>query len=108
MRRAARKDKNQNAIAIALESAGAAVTDLSKAGGGVTDLLVSYHRRWFVLEVKNPDVPKADRELTPAQKDWHAKQRAPVHVVMTAEQALEAIGANHAEKLDEWVRNNIG
>ena len=108
MRRAARKDRNQNAIADALTKAGAAVTDLSKAGGGVTDLLVSYRRRWFVLEVKNPDVPASDRELTPAQVEWHAKQMAPVHVVMTPHAALLAIGAELPEKLDEWVRNNIG
>ncbi len=95
MRRAARKDKNQNDIADALTKAGATVTDLSKAGGGVTDLLVSYGRKWFVLEVKNPNVPASDRKLTPAQVEWHAKQRAPVHVVMTPDQALNAIGATY-------------
>jgi hypothetical protein len=106
MRRAARKDKNQNAIAEALESAGAAVTDLSRAGGGVTDLLVSFRRKWYVLEVKNPDAPKSDRELTPAQKNWHLAQRAHVHVVMTPDQALSAIGAVHSVNLDKWLREN--
>ena len=93
-RTAARIDENQPAIVAALQKAGALVLSLAPIGKGVPDLLCHYHGRFVLLEVKNPTKPKADRQLTPAQKVWHAIW--PVTVVETVDQALAAIGANHA------------
>lgn len=92
MRRAARVDENQAEIVEALRKIGAVVTPLHKVGEGVSDLLVSFRQRWFVLEVKNPSKPKADQELTPAQKKWVGLQRAPVVIVKSS---LEAVGFLH-------------
>ena len=88
MRRAARIDENQPEIIHALRKAGAAVTPLHRVGGGVSDLLVSWRQRWFLLEVKNPLKPKADQDLTPGQKRWVGAQHAPVHIVYSAEEAV--------------------
>ena len=106
-RRAARKDHNQNEIVAALVKAGVAVTDLSGAGEGITDLLASYRQKWFVLEVKNPKVPLKDRKLTPAQTAWHARQHAPVHIVETAEQALQVVGATAPPLPPRWQADHV-
>ena len=88
MRRAARIDENQPAIVKALRKIGASVTPLHAVGGGVSDLLVSFRQKWFVLEVKNPSKPKSDQELTPDQVRWIGEQKAPVY---TVRDELEAI-----------------
>lgn len=88
MRWASRIDENQPEIVQALRKAGAEVTPLYRVGGGVSDLLVSWRQRWFLLEVKNPLKPRSDQELTPDQKRWIGAQHAPVHVVYSAEEAV--------------------
>lgn len=88
MRRAARIDENQPAVVDAMRKIGAVVTPLHAVGGGISDLLVSFRQRWFVLEVKNPAKPKADQELTKDQKKWIAAQRAPVCIVKTPMDAV--------------------
>lgn len=90
-RQAARIDENQPAIVAALQKTGALVLSLAPIGKGVPDLLVHYQCRLVLLEVKNPAKPKADRQLTPAQKVWHAIW--PVTIVETIDHALVAIGA---------------
>jgi hypothetical protein len=89
MRYAARIDENQPDIVKALRAIGAAVTPLHRVGHGVSDLLVSFRQRWFVIEVKNPAKPKADQELTPDQLKWIGLQRAPVYTVTSAIEAVD-------------------
>jgi hypothetical protein len=94
MRRwAARIDENQPAIVKALRAIGASVTPLHAVGGGVSDLLVSFRQRWYVLEVKNPAKPKSDQELTPDQRKWIGEQRAPVYTVRDALEAINFLQA---------------
>lgn len=88
MRRAARIDENQPEIVQALRKAGAEVTPLHRVGQGVSDLLVSFRQEWWCFEVKNPLKPKKDQELTEPQKAWIGRQRAPVHVVTSAAEAV--------------------
>ena len=89
MRFAARSDENQPEIVQALRATGAAVTSLHRVGHGVSDLLVSFRQQWHVFEVKNPDKPAADQELTLEQKKWIGLQRAPVIVVYRAFEAVD-------------------
>jgi hypothetical protein len=84
MRRAARADENQAAIVAALRKMGAAVTSIHRVGQGVSDLLVSWRQRWYVLEVKRDHKSK----LTPDEKDWIGQQHAPVFVVTSAIEAI--------------------
>jgi hypothetical protein len=81
-------DANQAQIVEALRAAGASVTDLSRFGHGVPDLLVGYNRRVYLLEVKS-----ADGKLTPAEERWQNEWRGQSAVVRTVEQALYVIGA---------------
>ena len=83
MRRAARVDANQPDIVAALRKIGAEVTYLHQLGGGVSDLLVSFRQRWFVIECKTDD-----GDLTQDQREWIGKQKAPVYLVTDAMQAV--------------------
>ena len=86
MRRAARTDANQASIVKALRKAGVFVSDLSKCGGGVPDLLCYRNAVGTVLlecKTKHGD-------LTPDQRRWHAL--CPVTIVRTPEEALRAVG----------------
>jgi hypothetical protein len=95
MRRAARVDENQPSIVQALQDAGCCVLDLSAVGRGRPDLLVSapaFPFTLYLLEVKNPDKPKADQALTPAQVKFHAAWKGDIHIVRTPAEALAVVG----------------
>lgn len=91
MRYAARKDANQGPIVEGLRAVGATVDILD--GRGRPDLLVGYRGRNWLLEVKDPAQPPSARQLTPAQREWHAGWRGQKAVVETLEEALVVIGA---------------
>lgn len=74
-----------------MRAAGAVVTPLHKVGEGVSDLLVSFRQRWLCIEVKNAAKPKADQELTPAQRKWIGAQRAPVYIVRSPAEAIAVL-----------------
>jgi hypothetical protein len=85
--RYARKvDTAQAGIITVLEKAGCAVTDMSGAGNGFTDLFVTRAYVHYILEVKS-----RTGKLTDPQADFHAKHQ-PVHIVRTPKQALRAVG----------------
>jgi hypothetical protein len=87
MRRAARRDDNENAVVEALLAVGATVHRLDETG--VPDLLVGFRRQTFLIEVKGPR-----GKLTGDQVAWHRGWRgAAAHVVRTPTEALRAIGA---------------
>ena len=87
MRRAANLDGNHTHIAEALRRIGASVQSLAPMGGGVPDLLVGYHGRNCLLEVKDPEKPPSHRRLTAAEQGWHNTWGGQVAVVETEEQA---------------------
>jgi hypothetical protein len=93
MRRAAKKDSNQNPIVRELIQAGYSVLDLSKVGGGAIDILVggidrhTGERRAWPMEIKTKK-----GKLNAIQEEWHAAWRGPVHVVRTVEEALAIVG----------------
>ena len=93
MRLAARVDANQQQIVAALRKAGVFVQILSAVGEGVPDLLCAYDGRWLLLEVKDSAKPLSAQALTKVQIKWHetAKQYAPVYVVNSVAQAMQAI-----------------
>ena len=85
--RYARKvDFTQSDIVMALELCGCNVTDMSGAGNGVPDLIVTRAGLHYWLECKS-----RSGKLTPAQVKFHAKHE-PVHIVRDRLQALEAVG----------------
>lgn len=101
MRRARARDANEREIVTALRAAGASVTRLDDAG--VPDLLVGYHGRTWLLEVKLPLGPRGgmperrDHEggrgdLTASQVVWWDSWRgAHAVVVRSIVEALAVI-----------------
>jgi len=61
--------------------------------GDPVDLLVGAHGQIHLLEIKDPAKPPSARRLTPAQREFFSYWDGyPVHVVTTAEAALQAVG----------------
>ena len=89
MRRAARRDQNEPEIIDALRAVGAFVWPLDQP----VDLLVGHRGQWHLLEVKRPKMGR----LTEGQRELvrlaTGGEIPPVHIVKTAREALEAIGA---------------
>lgn len=94
MRRNAKIDDNHAQVVDALRKAGCKVMSLAAIGKGCPDILAMKGGRLWLLEVKDGSKAPSARKLTPAQIKWHAEWvGAPVVVVETAEQALQAVGA---------------
>ena len=83
-------DLNQNQIIKDLRKIGATVTVISSLGRGVPDLLVSYESKWYVFEIKNPELPKSKQRLTKDEQNWINKQRASVHIIRDMYDILKA------------------
>ena len=98
MRRAARRDDNEQAIVVALRAAGAFVWPLSERD--IPDLLCGFRGKWFLLEVKAPAGPKGGTKghhavLRPGQARFFADAEIgelPAFLVRSPEDALRAIG----------------
>lgn len=105
MRRRARTDAGQSAIAAALRAIGASVQSLAEVGDGCPDLLVGLAGRNVLLEVKEPLGPdggtsRNGQRLTPRQVEWHVSWRGRVVVVRTIREALEALGVRAGAAID--------
>lgn len=85
-----KRDSNEKAIVDALRKRGCFVQRMTQ-GAGVVDLFVGHNGLWHALEVKDPT---ASKKLTDKQIHWilDIKNRAPVHVVETVEQAFSIVG----------------
>lgn len=91
MRRAARIDQNQPEIIAELKARGFSVLDMSSLGNGSPDIAVGSHKANYFFEIKNPNVPKSDRQLTDKERAFHEAWRGQVDVVHSADEVLEAI-----------------
>ena len=69
MRRAARRDANEQDIIKALRECGAYVKQINDEGA--FDLLVSYRGETLLLEVKDGAKPPSARRLTDAEQKFH-------------------------------------
>ena len=99
-RYARRVDGNHAAIVAHLRAAGCAVLDLHALPGGL-DLLIGFRGRLWLVEVKDGAKSASRRALTPAEvATIESFQRAgcPVLVVLSADEALTAIGAIDAQR----------
>lgn len=93
MRRAARVDENQKAIAEGLNNLGWRVRITSMLGQGFPDLVCARMGFTALAEVKNPTKPKADQQLTPDQVEFHAAWPGVVLTVYSVEDALKKLNA---------------
>jgi hypothetical protein len=83
MRRAARVDANHALVKGAFIACGALVKDLSAVGGGLADLLIQYHHKLMLVEVKDGAKSPSRRKLTPAQEVFHGMWD--VHIITCVE-----------------------
>ena len=92
MRRAARVDDNQAEIVAALrEIPGVTVKSLAAVGDGMPDILCGYRGKTFLFEIKCPDKPNRDRQLTKKQAKFHKEWTGQVHVVETVRDIIDVI-----------------
>ena len=89
MRLNGRTDANQTEIVDALRKAGADVIDMHRVGGGFPDLLISFRKCLYLMEVKT-----ADGKLNEAEVRWHKRHgvEMPVYIVHSIDEALKVIG----------------
>jgi len=86
-----RTDDNQEEIVHALLKIGCTVQLLSDVGGGCPDILVGYHGKNYLLEIKDENKPPSQRKLTPAQDVFHGKWRGQKAVVKNIDEAFDVV-----------------
>ena len=87
MRRAARRDTNEQDIIKVMREAGAYVKVVNDEG--LFDLLVSYRGKTLLLEVKDGAKPPSARRLTDAEQSFHDHwPGSDLHVINSVEEAL--------------------
>jgi len=91
MRRAARVDRNQAEIVVALRAGGASVQPLHAVGRGVPDLLVGWRGKNFLLELKDGTKSLSRQDLTGAELAWIRAWDGQVSVVSSADEALDVV-----------------
>lgn len=91
MRWASKIDNNQPEIVEGLRALGASVCVLSAVGSGCPDLLVAWHGKNALLELKDEEAPLSKQKLTPDQIKWHANWKGQVAVVNSLAGALNAL-----------------
>lgn len=91
MRRAAKVDDNQKQAVAILRSMGCSVTILSAVGMGCPDLLVGLSGKNYLIEVKDPSKPKADRQLTERQVEWHGNWKGQAVVLEADEEFIKFV-----------------
>jgi hypothetical protein len=88
MRRAARRDDNEQEIVKALRKAGAHVAYLDTPA----DLLVGYRGRTIILEVKDGNKPPSARKLTPNEQKFHDEWTGgALHIVTCTKEAIDVL-----------------
>lgn len=80
---ARRVDANHADILQALRCSGLAVRDLSRAGDGVPDAIVSYGWRTALVEIKT-----GKGKLTAAQHEWARGWEGELFILRTVDEAL--------------------
>ncbi len=98
MRRAARVDDNQVEIVNALRKMGCAVEHLHSQGKGCPDLLVGVCGINLLLEIKDGEKFKSQRNLTKHQIKWHEEWRGQVKVIESIDDAVNFINSIRTQK----------
>ena len=98
MNYAKRKDENQNEIIDEFKSAmpDASVADLSGSGKGIPDVVIGWRGRNYFFEIKNPNKPKSDQQLTDAQVAFHSNWQGQVFTARSASEMIAEIARIHA------------
>jgi hypothetical protein len=93
-----RRDGNHAEIVDALRAIGCSVVDIADVGGGIGDVLVGYHGRNYLLEIKDGSRPPSERQLTEAEADMARTWRGHWTIVETVDEAIGAVGNGIARR----------
>lgn len=110
--RTMRRDENEGAIVDALEQCGCLVHRLD---GAPFDLLVFRSTRVFLLEVKSSAAASRRKGATAERQAKFRRRGWPVHVVLSAKDALRAVGfvdvrssaAANGERARAWIEADL-
>lgn len=91
MRRAARKDDNQDAIIEALEAIGCTVEKLHAVGNGCPDILIGIKGFNLMAEIKDGDKVPSQQKLRPLQEKWHGEWKGQAAVVKSPAEAIQLV-----------------
>jgi len=91
MRRAARVDANQRQIVEGLRKIGASVWITSAIGDGGPDLVVGFHGRNWLFEIKDGSKSPSRRDLTRGERDFAESWRGQWAVITSFDEALDAL-----------------
>ena len=83
-----RVDQNQKEIVQSLRACGRSVQHLHTIGKGCPDILVGFHGKNYLFEIKDGNKSPSQRRLTPLEETWHTLWRGEVHTIHTFEEAL--------------------
>ena len=81
-------DANQREIVEKLRKRGISVQCLHTVGKGCPDILCGYFDRNYLFEIKANEKSK----LTADEMKWHMAWQGQVHVILSAQEALDIIG----------------
>jgi len=79
-------DDNQKAIVATLTAIGATVFDCSAVGEGFPDLVVGYHGKNYLIEIKQPE-----GKMTESQKLFSTLWRGHYSIARTEQEALDIV-----------------
>lgn len=85
---ARRTDRNQSEIVESLRQCGASVADLHTLGHGCPDILIGWHGRNLLAEIKSSD----RGTLTESERAWHIAWRGQIAVIRSIDDALRLLG----------------
>lgn len=98
-------DLNQRAIVKVLEKIpGVTVWKMDQ----YCDLLIGFRHKNFLIEIKNPDVDKTHRQLTPGEWAFHEKHTGQVDICYTLEDVLKIIELNSPTHTKSHGRDSEG
>jgi Holliday junction resolvase len=83
MKQRARVDKNHPELVACLRKLGCSVLSLATVGKGCPDLLISYQKQCYLVEVKSEH-----GKLNTWQEEWGRRWGSPVYVVKTKEDCV--------------------
>jgi hypothetical protein len=81
-----RIDGNHGEIVQALRDIGATVQSLASIGKGCPDILVGYHSKNFLFEIKSEK-----GFLTPSEKSWFVKWQGQWELITSSEEAIKIV-----------------
>jgi len=87
-RKYGKPDANHGDIVTTFRACGASVCDLKAVGGGVPDLLIGYHGRNYLVEVKAGEKAPSASKLNALQLVWHNGWTGQVDVVRDVDGAV--------------------